>query len=154
MFCLAHRPFYTELHLLRIASLKPKNIERGRNSSCYIALCAKPVGNFTTVTDRQLFGFGNLWFYTFIKDICLEKCYSIYPVKIVQQSIQKMWKKQNIILQLNQWKLCVGYPQTVHDPSCCWQHKSCYSNILLVCWSWLKHIGDIHCLSHPIHKSE
>ena len=89
------------------------------------------MGNFTTVTDRQLFGFGNLWFYTFIKDICLEKCYSIYPVKIVQQSIQNMWKN-NIILQLNQWKLCVGYPQTVHDPSCCWQHKSCYSNILLV----------------------
>ena len=37
-----------------------KNIDRGRNSSCYIALCAKSVGNFTTVTDRQLFGFGNL----------------------------------------------------------------------------------------------
>ena len=118
--------------------VRPKNIDRGRNSSCYIALCAKPVGNFTTVTDRQLFGFGNLWFYTFIKDICLEKCYSIYPVKIIQQSIQKMWKNNNIILQLNQWKLCVGYPQTVHDPSCCWQHKSCYSNILLICWSWVR----------------
>ena len=24
----------------------------------------------------------------------------------------------------------------MHDPSCCWQHKSCYSNILLVCLSW------------------
>ena len=117
--------------------LHSKNIDKGRNSSCYIALCAKPVGNFTTVNDRQLFGFGNLWFHTFIKDICLEKCYSIYPVKIIQQSIQKMWKNNNIILQLNQWKLCVGYPQTVHDPSCCWQHKSCYSNILLICWSWL-----------------
>ena len=117
-----------------------KNIERGRNSSCYIALCAKSVGNFTTVTDRQLVGFGNLWFYTFIKDICLEKCYSIYLVKIIQQSIHKMWKNNNIILQLNQWKLCVGYPQTVHDPSCCWQHKSCYSNILLVCLSWVMEI--------------
>ena len=94
------------------------------------------MGNFTTVTDRQLSGFGNLWFYTFIKDLCLEKCYSIYLVKIIQQSIHKMWKNNNIILQLNQWKLCVGYPQTVHDPSCCWQHKSCYSNILLVCLSW------------------
>ena len=72
----------------------PKNIDRGRNSSCYIALCAKSVGNFTTVTDRQLFGFGNLWFYTFIKNLCLEKCYSIYLVKIIQQSIHKMWKKQ------------------------------------------------------------
>ena len=41
-------------------SLETKNIDRGRNSSCYIALCAKSVGNFTTVTDRQLFGFGNL----------------------------------------------------------------------------------------------
>ena len=118
-------------------SLESKNIERGRNPSCYIALCAKSVGNITTVTDRQLFHFGNLWFYTFIKDICLEKCYSIYLVKIIQQSIHKMWKNNNIILQLNQWKLCVGYPQTVHDPSCCWQHKSCYSNILLVCLSWL-----------------
>ena len=52
-----------------------------------MALCAKPVGNFTTVTDRQLFGFGNLWCYTFIKDICLEKYYPIYLVKIKQQSI-------------------------------------------------------------------
>ena len=42
------------------SSSYPKNIDRGRNSSCYIALCAKSVGNFTTVTDRQLFGFGNL----------------------------------------------------------------------------------------------
>ena len=74
----------------------PKNIDRGRNSSCYIALCAKSVGNFTTVTDRQLFGLGNLWFYTFIKDLCLEKCYSIYLLKIIQQSIHKMWKN-NII---------------------------------------------------------
>ena len=39
---------------------KSKNIERGRNSSYYIALCAKSVGNFTTVTDRQLLDLGNL----------------------------------------------------------------------------------------------
>ena len=45
---------------MHIPFVAPKNIDRGRNSSCYIALCAKPVGNFTTVTDRQLFGFGNL----------------------------------------------------------------------------------------------
>ena len=44
----------------RLFSFISKNIDRGRNSSCYIALCAKSVGNFTTVTDRQLFGFGNL----------------------------------------------------------------------------------------------
>ena len=101
------------------------------------------VGNLTptvvshnTVTERQLVGFGNLWFYTFKKDICSEKCYLIYLVKIIQQSIRKIWKNNNIISQLNQWKLCVVYPQTVHDPSCCWQHKSCYSNILLVCLSW------------------
>ena len=44
---------------LPVVRTTPKNIDRGRNSSCYIALCAKSVGNFTTVTDRQLFGFGN-----------------------------------------------------------------------------------------------
>ena len=124
--------------IMILCSVKSKNIERGRNSSCYIALCAKSVGNFTTVTDRQLFGFGNLWFYTFIKDICFKKCYSIHLVKILQQSIHKMWKNNNIIFQLNKWKLFVGYPQTMHDPSCCWQHKSCYSNILLVCLSSVK----------------
>ena len=53
-----------------------------------------------------------------------------------------MCEKNNIILQLNQWKLCIGYPQTVHDPSCCWQHKSCYSNILLICLSWSRSILD------------
>ena len=114
-----------------------KNIERGRNSSCYIVLCAKSVGNFTTVTDRQLFGFGNLWFYTFIKDLCLEKCYSIYLVKIYSNlPSQNVKNHSNIISQLNRWKLCAGYPQTMHDPSYCWQHKSCYSNILLICLSW------------------
>ena len=54
-----------------------KEYREGKKSSCYIALCAKSGGNFTTVTNRQLFGFGNLWFYTFIKDPCLKKCYSI-----------------------------------------------------------------------------
>ena len=63
---------------------------------------------------------------------------AIYP--------ENVKKKQNIILQLNQWKLCVGYPQTVHDPSCCWQNKSCYSNILLVCWSWTETSdNDVGC---------
>ena len=54
----------------------------------YIALCTKSVGNLTptvalhnTVTERQLFGFDNL---------CLEKYYLIYLVKIMQQSIHKM----------------------------------------------------------------
>ena len=80
--------------------LLAKNIERGRNSSCYIALCAKSVGNLTpavashnTVTERQLFGFGNLWFYTFKKGLYLEKYYLIYLRKIIQQFIHKMWKK-------------------------------------------------------------
>ena len=82
-----------EIHLWKIF-VKSKNIERGRNSSCYIALCAKSVGNFTTVTDRQLFGLGNLWFYTFIKDFCLEKCYSIYLVKIIQHKYSQNVKKQ------------------------------------------------------------
>ena len=49
-----------EVYEVKRILLNAKNIDRGRNSSCYIALCAKPVGNFTTVIDRQLFGFGNL----------------------------------------------------------------------------------------------
>ena len=31
---------------------------------------------------------------------CLEKCYLIYLVKIIQQSIHKMWKNSNMISQL------------------------------------------------------
>ena len=110
------------------------------------------VASHNTVTEKQLFGFGNSWFYTFKKDLCLEQCYLIYLVKIIQQSIYKMWKNNNIISQLNQWKLCVGYPQTVHHPSCCWQHKSCYSNILLLCLSWTMYtkgfwkISNCNCL--------
>ena len=52
--------FIVFVTVTKLKILPSKNIERGRNSSCYIALCAKSVGNFTTVTDRQLFGFGNL----------------------------------------------------------------------------------------------
>ena len=119
---------------------KTKNIERVRNSSCYISLCAKSVGNLiltvashNTVTERQLFGFGNLWLYTFKKlslfgktlfNLSSNNNTAIYPQNI---------KNSNMISQLNQWRLWVGYPQTVYDFSCCWQqHKSCYSNISCV----------------------
>ena len=126
--------------------VRVKNIERGRNSSCYIALCGKSVGDLTptvashnTVTERQLFGFGNLWFYTFKNDLCLEKLlFNLSSKNKTTIYLQNVKKNKNIISQLNQWKLCVGYPQTVHDPSCCWQHKSCHSNILLVCLSWVR----------------
>ena len=29
----------------------------------------------------------------------------------------------------------------MHDPSCCWQHISCYSNILFICLSWVPFKG-------------
>ena len=114
----------------------PKNTERERNSSCYIALCAKSVGNFTTVTDRQLFGFGNLWFYTFIKDLCLEKCYSIYLVKIIQQSIHEMWKKQQHYFIAKPMEAVCWLPTDNAWPQLLLATQ-CYSNILLVCLSWV-----------------
>ena len=52
-----HHPTFPPIVFLQ-ALAGPKNIDRGRNSSCYIVLCAKSVGNFTTVTDRQ-----TVWFW-------------------------------------------------------------------------------------------
>ena len=97
-------------------------------------VCGWP-GSHSSITQEgnweAILGFCNLWFYTFRGDLCLEKCHLIYPVTIILQFIHQMWKNNNIFSQLNQWRLCPGYPQIVHDPSGHWQHKSCYLNILL-----------------------
>ena len=105
----------------RMGDLPPKNIERGRNSSLWVTSSHRQHSNW-----GAMLGFGNLWFYTFKNNLCLEKSYLVYLVKKLQQSIHKMWKNSNMISQLNQWKLCPRYPHLVHNLSCWWQHKSCY----------------------------
>ena len=58
-----------------------KKIKGRRSSSCYMALCAKSVGILThtvashiIVTERQFSTFTILYFYTFKRYPCLEKC--------------------------------------------------------------------------------
>ena len=46
-------------------------------------------------------------------------------------------KKQQHYFTAKPMEAVCWLPTDSDDPSCCWQHKSCYSNILLVCWSWM-----------------
>ena len=57
-------------------------------------------------TERQLFRFSIMCFYTFKRDLCLEKYYLIYLVKTIQESIHKMWKKQHYFTTRSKWS-CV-----------------------------------------------
>ena len=88
----------------------------------------KSVGTFThtvasqnIVTEMWFPTFTILCFYTYNKDLCVEKILSMNdPLQIMEKIILKVQNK-NICLQQNQWRLCVGYPQTLHDPSWHWQ---------------------------------
>ena len=99
-----------------------KNVKGGRDWSCYEALMAmwQSLWVWHHTTCKHL----NLVFDTLkINSVCGQMLFNWY-VK----------ENSNILSQLNQLKLCVGYPQTVHDPSWYWQYISwILQYLILVC---------------------